>query len=313
MEVSHVIKELLYNHNCVIVPGFGAFIANEVSTRVHPITNTFSPPSKSIAFNRSLVKNDGLLIKEFALHYAISDKESEQKIKTFAAELETRIQSEKIVRIEEVGTFQVDGEGNIQFKADDSVNFLDDSFGLPDLYIKPIKKELDMTQQPLTPRRAPIRNKPTEEKKVEKLEEEASNKKIFLIIPIALILLGIGSLFLVENGEGDPYMAALFPALKTESPILEEETEVDEHETMDEDSSDEVITEVSHRYYIIAGVFSEKENADRLLESTASGEILNIGGYYKVSLSEFDSEADAEAELHNYTSEFGNDIWVLEK
>ena len=310
MEVSHVIKELLYDHNCVIIPDFGAFIANEVSTRIHPITNTFSPPTKSIAFNRSIVKNDGLLIKEFALHYKISDKESEESIKKYASDLESRIQKEKIVRIEEIGTFQVDEEGNIQFKADNTANFLDDSFGLPELYIKPINKDLNMTQQPLTPRRAPVKNKPSEEKNTEGAGLEPSNNKLFLIIPIVLILAGIMSLFIVKDGDGNIYMASLIPSLKTE--VVDENNE-DGIESNEDELSDDAISDGSHRYHIIAGVFSEKENADRLVGTASHGEILNIGGYYKVSISSFDTEEEAEAELHNYTSEFGSDIWVLEK
>ncbi len=321
MEVNHVIKELLYDHNCVIIPGFGAFIANEVSTRVHPITKSFTPPSKGIAFNRSLKKNDGLLIKEFAIHYKISDKESESKVNSYASELEKRIQNEKIVRIEDIGTFKVDGEGNIQFKADDSVNFLDESFGLPELHIKPIKKELNMTQQPDAPRRAPIRNTPKEEKKEVVQEESSATNKLFLIIPIALVLVGVLSLFFVKDGEGNVYMAGLIHSLKSNTEIVSddhEEVDADDYahemeEDSHHDSDHDAISESAHRYHIIAGVFSEKENADNLLETVAHGEILHIGGYYKVSITSFDSEVEAEADLSHYTGEFGNDIWVLEE
>lgn len=310
-QVNHVIKELLYDHNCVIIPNFGAFIANKTNTHVHPITNTFSPPSKKIAFNKSINKNDGLLIKEFALHANIPDTESENVIKAYATELKSRIQTEKIVKIEEIGTFRVDVEGNIQFRPDDSLNFLNDSFGLPELYIKPIEKNITMTQQPITPRREPIRNKPKQEQKEEKKE---SSNKLFLIIPILLILLGVASLFIVEDGEGNVYMASLFPSLKTEIVDSDEMSSSNEDmEGMEEEMADETISAVSYRYHIIAGVFREKDNADRLVAQTDAGQVLNIDEYYKVSISSFSSEAEAEAELQNYTDQYGSDIWVLEE
>lgn len=317
MEVTQVIKELLFDHNCVIVPGFGAFIANEVRTKVHPINNVYSPPSKTIAFNRSLKKNDGLLIKEYALFYKVDDKQSEKAVISFANELEYRIKNEKIVRIEEIGTFQLDEESNIQFRSDDSINFQDDSFGLPDLYLKPIQKEINMTEQPVTPRRAPVKNNETSKEKKAEQKTDSSNK-LFLIIPIALLLIGIASLFIVKDEQGDVYMASLFPSMKSTHMEMSDDIMLDEESIENELNADDelgvdAISVDGKRFHIIAGVFSNKENADRLVSQATNGEILNIDGYYKVSISSYDSESTAEASLSNFTNEFGADIWVLEE
>ena len=48
MELTQYIKELLYQHDCVTLPGFGALLTHTVPIRVNRVTGDFSPPSKEI-------------------------------------------------------------------------------------------------------------------------------------------------------------------------------------------------------------------------------------------------------------------------
>ncbi|NLA48282.1 MAG: hypothetical protein GX876_02335, partial [Bacteroidales bacterium] len=61
MDITSFIRELLFSHDCVIVPGFGGFVGNYAPARIDRATSTFYPPSKQISFNRNLRNNDGLL------------------------------------------------------------------------------------------------------------------------------------------------------------------------------------------------------------------------------------------------------------
>ena len=51
MNVEKHIGELLYDHNCVIVPDLGGFVANYAPAKIHPTQHTFTPPTKNIVFN----------------------------------------------------------------------------------------------------------------------------------------------------------------------------------------------------------------------------------------------------------------------
>ena len=62
--IPKYIKHLLYNHECVIVSGLGAFIAHNESSIIDEKKNYFSPNKKSISFNSEIKKNDGLLAKK---------------------------------------------------------------------------------------------------------------------------------------------------------------------------------------------------------------------------------------------------------
>ncbi len=66
MDISLHISSLLFEHECVVVPGLGGFVSNYSPARIHPVQHLFQPPSKTILFNPELKNNDGLLAKFIA-------------------------------------------------------------------------------------------------------------------------------------------------------------------------------------------------------------------------------------------------------
>ena len=50
MTLEHYISELLYRYNCVVVPGFGAFLTQSHSAVIDENTHTLYPPTKTIGF-----------------------------------------------------------------------------------------------------------------------------------------------------------------------------------------------------------------------------------------------------------------------
>jgi nucleoid DNA-binding protein len=64
MTIFKDIVDLLHNNDCVILPGFGAFVLKKKSATV--VGNEFIPPSKKVSFNSMLKENDGLLVKQIS-------------------------------------------------------------------------------------------------------------------------------------------------------------------------------------------------------------------------------------------------------
>lgn len=60
------IEYLLLSHDCVIVPGLGAFLAHRSEAHVDPSTGLLMPPSRWLGFNGDLRHNDGLLVGSVA-------------------------------------------------------------------------------------------------------------------------------------------------------------------------------------------------------------------------------------------------------
>ena len=79
MHLSNHISKLLFDHDCVTVPGFGSFLGNYKSAQYDFKEQKFYPPSKQISFNSQIKDNDGLLAKEISktldLSYEYADHE----------------------------------------------------------------------------------------------------------------------------------------------------------------------------------------------------------------------------------------------
>ena len=80
MKISYHIFNLLQEYDCVIVPNFGAFVARNISAKISNDGSKIYPPNKEISFNRSLVKNDGLLINQITYSEKLSYEKAEKKI-----------------------------------------------------------------------------------------------------------------------------------------------------------------------------------------------------------------------------------------
>jgi len=51
MTIATYISDLLYRYECVILPGFGAFLSQKVSAEFNEKEQNFYPPKKQISFN----------------------------------------------------------------------------------------------------------------------------------------------------------------------------------------------------------------------------------------------------------------------
>jgi nucleoid DNA-binding protein len=133
------IPELLYEHNCVIIPGFGGFITNYRPAGFEESRNLISPQAKKVAFNQSLNQNDGLLVSQWSNKQGINYKESLEYIESFVFFLKNQMNALKSYDFKNIGTFYQNQENNLIFVPQLGTNFLHSSYGLFPVKIKPIQ------------------------------------------------------------------------------------------------------------------------------------------------------------------------------
>lgn len=179
MNVEKHIGELLYDHNCVIVPDLGGFVANYAPAKIHPTQHTFAPPSKNIVFNINLKNNDGLLANQIASFEKKTYSEALKYIDYFVKELNLQLKKGVKVKIDEVGTLFLDVERNIQFEPA-ATNFLLDAFGLDAFHSPAIKRDAIAKR---------IIEKEFKDRGPVPLEKKKSNVKRYVAVAIALPLL----------------------------------------------------------------------------------------------------------------------------
>lgn len=135
------IKDLLYWHECVILPGFGGLVINYTPASIHPATHEFDPPTSALAFNQRLSQNDGLLIKYISRVESLSYNSTAKEVENWLKDLKANIDNKEKVELTGIGTFKRDVENNIRFQPDPDANFIKDSYGLRKFTAFPILRE----------------------------------------------------------------------------------------------------------------------------------------------------------------------------
>lgn len=140
-KIEQYISELLYKHECVIVPQFGGFVARHVPATLHKEGTLISPPAKSILFNKNLQNNDGLLVNFMMESEAISYNEASERIRKFAHDCTAILQQKQRIELKGTGVLFMNAEQNIQFEPQTDVNYLIESFGLFSINAEPLVEE----------------------------------------------------------------------------------------------------------------------------------------------------------------------------
>lgn len=130
MTINDHLKTLLYSYDCVIIPGFGGFVARYFPAEIQEGTYIFRPPSKRISFNARLKENDGLLAHFISQKEGISYHEAVQMIEINVRAWNRILESGNKISLEGIGKIYTDSEGNLQFTPSLEANFLTTSYGL---------------------------------------------------------------------------------------------------------------------------------------------------------------------------------------
>lgn len=133
---------LLQNHDEVIVPNLGAFLATYSSSQIQ--SSKIKPPHKKIVFYPQLNFDKNNLLKETLIHEEdLSEKEFENILEHFLTEIEQNITFIFKANLEKLGTLTRKPNGELHFEQAEDSNLLSDSFGLPNLDFKPIASRTD--------------------------------------------------------------------------------------------------------------------------------------------------------------------------
>ena len=136
MELSTFITALLKQHNCVIVPNFGGFIANYKSAVIDEVRQQIHPPSKSILFNAKLTNNDGLLANYVAKQHASTYDGALSYIHENIVNWQEQLNLGERIEIGDMGFLYLE-EQNLVFEQSREANLLLNAYGLTSVNFVP--------------------------------------------------------------------------------------------------------------------------------------------------------------------------------
>jgi len=303
--IEQHISNLLYTHECIIIPDFGAFVASTISARIDTDKNILLPPSKEIGFNRSLSHNDGLLISTYAQIKGISYSLAKIEVEQLRIRIVDQLELGNEVRLEKIGTLKSDAMGNVQFTSFASENYLPDSFGLtsfhfaPDLHVKPVNENVQ----------------------VKRLLKPLSQRSIAAAVTL---MIGLFAISPKMNDVGIQNNAASTIDFLTAPHSTDDAIKVDAEvftQTAGEEelTVEEQVVEENH-YFIIAGSFKKESQANTFLKQIhAAGEeqafvLKSPKNRYRIALDGYANKPEAVNSMNNYRlKEDFKTVWVLKQ
>lgn len=291
MQLSKYISDLLYRYECVIVPNFGGFVSNTVSSKISIENHQFTPPTKTISFNVNLQQNDGLLINHISKSLNVSFDNAADMVQNTIENWQTSVQQNPLL-LDNIGQFSLENE-QLVFEPLNKINYLTSSFGLSDL-----SADYILRTQMATP----------------KTEIKRSYGKYFASAAVIVGLFFAGSVYVQQQinqqeiveqqAVTQQIQQASFNILKPLPAVIL---------TVEKDA----VEEISYKYHIIAGAFKESDNASKKVELlkakgfNASIIGVNKWGLTQVSYASFNDKREAINSMNSIRKKDNKHAWLF--
>lgn len=128
IELSQHIEVLLLENDCVIVPGFGGFVAHYAPAMRVESENLFLPPTRTIGFNPQLRLNDGVLVQSYMTVHDTNFSDATKMVEKEVTELFSVLHEE--------GKIDLDNVGEVRYTIHNTYEFVpyDNKITTPCLY-----------------------------------------------------------------------------------------------------------------------------------------------------------------------------------
>ena len=336
--ITNYLIELLKDNECVIVPGFGAFISKRHSAAIDYANHRFTPPYKEIVFNKKLKNDDELLVNFLCEKENVNKEEALVKIKSFVNQSEAILDVNSELNLEGLGRLRKFGDDYVLITKTES-NLLGDSFGLTEFNVQPvfrretyetIKEKIAIEQK----------EKNTEYTLAVECVEDAPDttvrRKPGFARTLALTTLAFLLLFAInwKTEQTDSNFASWNPFLYS-SPneflinFVESENDLETENLKTSESEKKLELEnlkisependlESHHYYIVGGSFQTLDRAEVCLKDIRSQGFENASllekndkGYIRVYYESFVEKSDALIRLDVIKNDFNESAWLL--
>lgn len=315
MQLTRYIQELLYQHECVTIPCFGAFLTRSFEARVSA-NGTFSPPRKEVNFNQLLIANDGVLAHYYAQKETVSYEQGLRLIEKEVSSWKRRLQTQTL-RFPGVGEIRLNKARKIEFIPWGKVNFDLNSFGLSSFQRNPLNKTTTLNI---------MENSNKEDLMFTPEKKKAPSKKSPFLRYAAVGLIGVALLsaayyFSDQYVTQERILAQEKAQQQIEKNVQEATFDLGTLNAVEVNvaASPVVITPDQMYYSVIAGSFRSIDNAEKKLSQLidegypAALAQANPDGLYRVAYGRYDTKKEAINMLYFLKYTLEEDAWYLEE
>lgn len=307
------IEYLLHRHDCVILPGMGAFVAEYASASIDYVSGRIIPPSRTISFNDAILHDDGLLANSIARAERVKFEEAKTILYKHLSELKDKLSRESEIQLGKLGRMVIAEDQSLQFIPRLTPAQQQTILGMPEFgfgsqsneqELEPINSESEVT----TDSGSDLQGQSSETLPPDSYLKVLSKKnyyipvnKIFARCAASLIVIvAITLSFIVPQPSGNNHevKASLNPAEslatgqtdihRIESPVPQSISDPEREDTpMSAPEQEPVIVTSPSGYYLIVATFPGQEDAEQFISQRNGGEFplqaIESNGLYRIS------------------------------
>lgn len=214
--VAAHMEYLLREHNCVVLPGLGAFICNYEPAHFDADNgNRLCPPGRRLAFNELIDNNDGLVASSISRRHGISFDAACRVISDEVGRIRRALSDAGSLRFGRLGTLTVTGSGHIAFEPAPYAGINGYMFGLQPLRLNPVAHDTHTAiSAPSAPTSAPLAK--------EHHRRRISVRTVAMSVAASLaVLLTVGMLLVPPIRTSQPTQTASIAPVPTETAVFE--------------------------------------------------------------------------------------------
>ena len=319
ISITEHIEYLIRHHNCVVIPQWGALIAQYSPSSLQAEASKIIKPKRTIAFNASIDHNDGLLANSLVRRHSISYDKALKLISDSVSLYKRQLQNGEEVSFGRIGYFTLNAYGAAEFTPFYQSNSNDEYFGLKSFAFKPLVSDNDELRTradetsrstKTAPQVAPTRNRFA----YRALQVAAS---IAIILGIAFV----ASTPIAVDRSQQNYASLNVPTVKKPSatqaftgvPTSETATQETSSAASARPSTPAIEAQDSGKYYLVISTFTTQQKAQEFIALHADiqgvAKIRCKGTQYRVYIKRSNDYGALYREAVNLPAKYGNG-WV---
>jgi len=312
LKIEKHIIQLIKEDNRVVIPGLGTFMSKANAVNIKSSTKTITPPDSEIRFTDLLKNSNKRLAEYIAEKESVSFEEANTAVEDFVKQAKEELNTNKKFTITGFGELSYSKGNMLIFEHANIINT--ESFGLKEVELP--KKISKATPTPEVKKAMIKEPKATSPKKQKEVKSTEKSSKLALLgwVAFIVVILSFVAYFASFHFElGNNVRNKIVSLFKTEEIIVETPQIT---ETVAPVETKTVIEEPTFTYHVIAGSFTNKNNANKLAKKLdKEGFITKVLGpdnnRYKVSFASYPIKKEAIDAAEFYKQKKGKkNCWV---
>ncbi len=314
------IEYLLLRNECVIMPGFGAFIVAESPARYDTSTKRWIPMMREIRFNGQLINDDGLLTNSYARKYRIPFQEARVLLNSHIKEMKATLDLEGEITLGGIGIITKTSDGRIVFQPFHTARELSNALGRQEVsFLKPQLEEATVSTE------SESELTQTEERifDTERNYYIPVNKMFAKIAAIVMIMVTVGCALLIPSDRNSLENQANVLPLDTFIPA-KHEVKVEKKvakQTVEPTSTAKKLNiepqnDAEYAYHLVIATFTSIDEAERYMKRKQNENLNMIKTSTRIRISAKSSNNRAELVSLLNSSKFRQsypDAWIWNK